>query len=123
MKYPLGTQVLTEMFGTMVAIYFGECILANELLPKTKGHEMGFGWVALGFAFAFSMGIYFFQFASAHLNPAFCLTLWINNKITGTEFVALSAAEFAGAFIGAVLVWLHYMPHFKTVPEPQLRKR
>eukprot|EP00475_Leptophrys_vorax_P000738 TRINITY_DN10409_c0_g1_i5.p1 TRINITY_DN10409_c0_g1~~TRINITY_DN10409_c0_g1_i5.p1 ORF type:complete len:513 (-),score=140.87 TRINITY_DN10409_c0_g1_i5:1457-2845(-) len=79
---------------------------------------MGFGWVALGFAFAFGNAIYFFQFASAHLNPAFCLTLWINNKITGTEFLALSAAEFAGAFIGACLVWLHFMPHFKTVPQP-----
>ena len=32
--------------------------------------------------------------------------------------LALSACEVAGAFIGAVLVWVVYLPHFKTIPEP-----
>lgn len=35
-----------------------------------------------------------------------------------TEFLALSASEIAGAFIGAVLAWLVYLPHFNIVPEP-----
>ena len=93
MTYSLGTQCLTEFLGTLTAIYFGEAILANELLPKTKGHAVGFGWVALGFAFSFSFGIFLFTNVSAHLNPAFCLTLWINGIINGTAFVALSAAN------------------------------
>lgn len=33
-------------------------------------------------------------------------------------FVAAMGGEFLGAFVGAVLVWLHFLPHFKTVPEP-----
>jgi len=32
--------------------------------------------------------------------------------------LALSGAEFAGAFLGACLVSLHYLPHFTTLPEP-----
>jgi glycerol uptake facilitator protein len=39
-------------------------------------------------------------------------------QISFTHFLALSGAEFAGALVGACLVFLHYLPHFKTVPEP-----
>ena len=34
------------------------------------------------------------------------------------DVVALSACEVAGAFLGGVLVWVVYLPHFKTIPEP-----
>ena len=34
------------------------------------------------------------------------------------DVLALSACEVAGAFIGAMLVWVVYLPHFKTIPEP-----
>jgi len=57
-------------------------------------------------------------FISAHLNPAVCIALLILGKIDATEFVAAVGGEFFGAFLGAVLVWLHYIPHFKTVPTP-----
>jgi glycerol uptake facilitator protein len=33
-------------------------------------------------------------------------------------FIAAVGGEFVGAFVGAVLVWLHFLPHFKTIPEP-----
>lgn len=39
-------------------------------------------------------------------------------QIPFTHFLALSGAEFAGAFLGACLVFLHYLPHFNTLPEP-----
>lgn len=32
--------------------------------------------------------------------------------------LALSACEVAGAFLGGLLVWVVYLPHFKTIPEP-----
>lgn len=38
--------------------------------------------------------------------------------MNGTEFAAAVGGEFLGAFVGAVLVWLHFLPHFKTVPTP-----
>lgn len=33
------------------------------------------------------------------------------------QFACIIAGDFLGAFIGAVLVWLLYLPHFKSVPE------
>jgi len=57
-------------------------------------------------------------YISAHMNPAVVLALLILGRLNGTEFVAAIGGEFLGAFVGAVLVWLHYLPHFKTVPTP-----
>jgi hypothetical protein len=87
----------------------------------------------------------FFGHVSANLNPALCLADLVLGDSTFVEFLALSAAEvrstqsvsklhtcmkklhfilpsnynqMAGAFLGGVAVWLHWIPHFKTVPEP-----
>lgn len=57
-------------------------------------------------------------YISAHMNPAVCLALLILGKTNGTEFIAAVGGEFLGAFVGSVLVWLHFLPHFKTVPTP-----
>ncbi|KDD76971.1 hypothetical protein H632_c51p0 [Helicosporidium sp. ATCC 50920] len=79
---------------------------------------MGWGFVAMGFGLSFGIAIQLLGMISAHINPASSLALLILDQLSGTEFVALSASQFCGAFIGAILVWLHFLPHFKSVPEP-----
>eukprot|EP01024_Parvocaulis_polyphysoides_P043023 TRINITY_DN39287_c1_g2_i1.p1 TRINITY_DN39287_c1_g2~~TRINITY_DN39287_c1_g2_i1.p1 ORF type:complete len:458 (-),score=65.63 TRINITY_DN39287_c1_g2_i1:877-2250(-) len=116
--YTLMARCGAECMGTFTAIFLGESILANEILPGTKGHELGFGWVAFGFGMAFFLAIQFFGYISAHLNPAMCLALAIIGDISWTDWLALTVAEVLGAFIGGVFVWIHYLPHFKTVPKP-----
>ncbi|KAJ3409101.1 hypothetical protein HDV05_004576 [Chytridiales sp. JEL 0842] len=115
--YSLGTRCLTEFFGTALVIFLGESILANELLPSTKGHAMGFGWVAISFGFAFTFAIQIFSYASAKLNPAMSIALWLRGDIDFVDFLAYSAAQMAGGFCGACLVYLMYLPHFRTLPE------
>ncbi|KAJ3262424.1 hypothetical protein HDU77_000342 [Chytriomyces hyalinus] len=117
-SYSLGTRCLTEFLATFCAIGFGEGIIANEVLPTTKGHALGFGWVAFGFGMSFTFAILIFGFASAHLNPAMLLSLWIRDEISAGDFFALSAAEMCGGFCASVFVYLVYLPHFRTVPEP-----
>ena len=34
------------------------------------------------------------------------------------DFVAYSFCQLLGAFVGSVLMWLAFLPHFTTVPEP-----
>ena len=60
-KYPLGAKVLSEFVGTALTILFGESIIANELLPSTKGHGMGYLAVAIGFGLAFGVNIAWFR--------------------------------------------------------------
>ncbi|KAI7837871.1 hypothetical protein COHA_008358 [Chlorella ohadii] len=117
-SYSLAAQCGSEIIATCFTIYLGESIIANELLPKTKGSRMGWLAVSLGFGMSFGVVIFMFGYISAHLNPATCLALWVIGKIPFTHFLALSGAEFAGAFLGACLVFLHYLPHFNTLPEP-----
>ncbi|KAL4421889.1 hypothetical protein ABPG77_003691 [Micractinium sp. CCAP 211/92] len=116
--YSLAAKCGSEIIATCLVIYLGLSIIANELLPKTKGSRMGWLGVAFGFGLSFGVVIYMFGYISAHLNPASCLALWIIGKLSFTQFLALSASEVVGAFLGACLVFLHYVPHFNTLPEP-----
>jgi len=40
------------------------------------------------------------QHISAHMNPAYCLGLWLIGDLDAADFFALSAAELGGAIIG-----------------------
>eukprot|EP00775_Hariotina_reticulata_P013573 gene13573-13698_t len=118
MAYSLGIRCLSEFIGMIIVIYTGEAALANELLPSTKGHAMGWGWTVFTFGFAFLAPLQIFSKVSAKLNPAMCLAQWVWGNLTGIDFICLSLADIAGAFVGAVLHWMHYLPHYKTLPEP-----
>ncbi len=43
------------------------------------------------------------QHVSAHMNPAYCLGLWLIGDLDAADFFALSAAELGGAMIGTLL--------------------
>lgn len=58
------------------------------------------GWTVFTFGFAFLAPLYIFGKVSAKLNPAMCLAQWVWGNLTGVDFVCLSLAEFAGAFVG-----------------------
>ncbi|KAK9817882.1 hypothetical protein WJX72_003653 [[Myrmecia] bisecta] len=105
--------------GTCVIIFLGESVLANEVLAGTKGRGLGYGWVSFGFGMSFYVAILMFDYISAHVNPAMLLALWALGKLDAGDVFALAACEFLGAFVGAVLVWLLYLPHFKSIPAPR----
>jgi len=54
--------------------------------------------------------------AEAHLNPAVTLA---NAIITGSaaKIVPYCAAQLMGAFCGATLVWLYFLPHWGETPD------
>jgi glycerol uptake facilitator-like aquaporin len=117
-KYSLSHRALSEFIGMALTIFVGESMLANELLPSTKGHGCGWLAVVLTFGLAFFVFIQAFGGISAKFNPSMCLANWITGSLTGVEFLVLSLAEIAGSFLGAVCVWVLYLPHFKSLPEP-----
>jgi glycerol uptake facilitator protein len=59
--------------------------------------------------------------SGAHLNPAVTLGLLINGGINFTQAIYYWVGEFVGAFIGAVLVWIHYHPHWAETADPGLK--
>jgi glycerol uptake facilitator protein len=110
---------LGEFLGTMILILLGNGVVAGVLLKKSKAE--GSGWIVItaGWAFAVMAGV-FTSIAcgssDAHLNPAVTLGF----AVRAGDFSKVGpylAAQMLGALVGATLVWLHYLPHWKETPD------
>ncbi|QEL15192.1 MIP/aquaporin family protein [Limnoglobus roseus] len=111
---------LGEFLGTAVLILLGGGVVAGVLLAKSKSHNAGWIVVATGWAFAVTCGIFVAKAfgAPGALNPVGPLADLVQGNGTAADHLAMIAAEFLGAFCGAVFVWLHYLPHWKETSDP-----
>ena len=110
---------LGEFLGTMVMIFMGNGVVAGVLLKRSKAE--GAGWMAItaGWAFAVVAGV-FTAIAcgskAAYLNPAVALGFAVSSG--NYAHLGLNiAAQILGGFAGAVLVWIHFGPHWKETSE------
>ena len=111
--------LLGEFMGTLVLVLLGDGVVANVLLKKSKGENSGWIVIATAWGMAVVAGIFTaiaFGSPGAHINPAITLTVAL---LTGNwSHVALFwTAQFLGAFAGASLVWMTYLPHWKVTPD------
>lgn len=116
--------ILGELLGTMMLIILGDGVVANVVLAKNKGQGGGGGgaWIVItaGWAFAVVFGVFTaqaFGSAGAHLNPAVTFGLLAAGVVPAGDVVFYLIGEFAGAFIGAVIVWLAYLDHFAATED------
>ncbi len=111
---------LGELIGSFVLILLGNGVVSNVVLNKTKGHESGWIVITTGYSLAVAMGIFTanaFGSVDAHINPAVTLA---DAVITGnySKMAGYVTAQMIGSFLGAVVVWLHYFPHWKATNDP-----
>jgi len=112
------TAPLAEFLGTMLLILLGDGVVANVVLKQTKGHDAGWIVVTTGWALAVTVAVYCTNAISgAHLNPAVTVGLASIGKFSWSLVPAYLAAQMAGAFVGAVLVWLVYLPHWRATSD------
>lgn len=109
--------------GTAVLVLMGNGVVANVLLRKSKGEGAGWMVIASGWAFAVMTGIFTAVVCGspdAHLNPAVTLGMACS---TGdfSKLAVYVPAQMLGAIVGATLVWLHYFPHWRETPDPDLK--
>jgi glycerol uptake facilitator protein len=110
------STALGEFLGTAVLILLGNGVVAGVLLEESKAK--GAGWIAItaGWAFAVLCGVLVASSLGApgELNPAGTIA----NVVLGTRTVGDAlyhiAAQFAGAMVGATLVWVHFLPHWRV---------
>lgn len=108
-----------ELVGTMLLVLLGDGVVANVLLAKTKGQNSGWIVIAAGWGFAVAVGVYVAGWASGgHLNPAVTIGLAALGQLPVQQIPLYLAAQFLGAFLGAVLVWLAYLPHWAQTEDP-----
>jgi glycerol uptake facilitator protein len=112
------TSFLAEIIGTMLLIILGDGVVGGVVLKETKSNNSGwivitFGWgLAVAIA-AYSVG----KYSGAHLNPALTLALATIGKFDWANVPTYIAAQFIGGFIGAVIVYLHYLPHWERTED------
>ena len=114
---------LGEFLGTMTLIILGDGVVAGALLKKSKGENAGWIAITAGWAFAVLAGIFVATATGspdAHLNPAVTVAGAVSSGDVGKLAVYIPA-QMLGAFVGAVIVWLHYLPHWAATPERDLK--
>lgn len=112
-----------EFMGTLVLILLGDGVVANVLLKRSKAEGGGWMVVTTGWCFAVLAGIFAAVACGsrdAHINPAITLGFAV---MTGdySKVGPFMTAQMLGAFVGAVLVWLHFLPHWKETPDASLK--
>lgn len=111
-----------ELVGTMILILFGGGVVASVSLNKSKG--LGGGWVVITIAWglAVAMGAYAVGgISGAHLNPALTIALATIGDFPWSEVPMYIVAQMIGAFLGAVLVYLVYLPHWGATDNPEAK--
>lgn len=120
MEVSLTTQMLLEFIATLVLILLGDGVCCCVSLNKSKGQ--GAGWVVITFAWGLAVwaGILISgPWTGAHLNPAVTIALALQNPAAWpiSRVLGYIVAQLAGAFLGAVLVYIFYKKHFDATDD------
>ena len=108
-----------EFVGTGMLILLGQGVVANVVLPKTKGQNSGWIVISFGWAIAVFVGVYCSAASSkAHLNPAVTVAFAFLGKISWKIVPLYLSAQLSGAMTGSVIAWLAYRSHFEQQADP-----
>ncbi len=107
-----------ELVGTMFLVTLGDGVVANVVLNKSKGHNSGWIVITAGWGLAVAMAVYSVgTISGAHLNPAVTLGLASIGQFGWSGVPAYIVAQLLGALLGAVVVWLAYLPHWSATED------
>jgi glycerol uptake facilitator protein len=112
-----------EFMGTLVLIVLGDGVVAAVLLKRSKAENSGWIVITAGWAFAVMCGV-FTAIAcgspEAHINPAVTLAVSIKSG-NYSRFLPFFLAQTSGAIVGATIVWIHYLPHWRETQDPMMK--
>jgi glycerol uptake facilitator protein len=113
---------IAEFVGTMILILLGDGVVAGVLLRNSKAENAGWIVITFGWGMAVAMAVYSIGWISgAHINPAVTLGLASIGAFEWARVPGYIIAQFLGAFVGAVLVWLAYLPHWRDTEDAGLK--
>jgi glycerol uptake facilitator protein len=111
-----------EVIGTALLILLGNGVVAGVLLNQSKAENAGWIVITFGWGMAVMVGVFAVgQFSGAHLNPAVTFGFAVIGDTPWEDVPKYFAGEFVGAFVGATLVWLAYLPHWGATEDPGLK--
>ncbi len=106
----------------MILILLGDGVVAGVLLRNSKAENSGWIVITFGWAMAVAVAVYTVgRISGAHINPAVTLGLASIGAFEWARVPGYIIAQFLGAFVGAVLVWLAYLPHWRHTEDAGLK--
>ena len=112
-------RLIGEFIGTMILVLLGNGIVANLVLKKTKGEGSGWIVIVFGWTLAVMMGVFAAigtGSADAHINPAVTIAFAVSSG-DWSKFLPYLIAQVLGGLVGAILVYLHFLPHWAETPD------
>jgi glycerol uptake facilitator protein len=119
----VSSPFLGELVGTFILILLGNGVVAGVLLKQSKGENAGWLAITTGWAVAVLAGVFTALACGSpdgHINPA----VTFGAAVASGDFSKLapySLAQLTGAFLGAVVVWVHYGPHWALTHDKDLK--
>lgn len=109
---------IAEFIGTFILILLGDGVVANATLTKSGMKGAGPVQITLAWGLAVMLPAFIFGRASgAHFNPALTLALAVDGSMAWSMVPGYVTAQFAGAFTGAVLVYVLFKNQFDATEE------
>lgn len=116
------TVFIYEFMGTAMLILFGNGVVANVLLSKSKGQNSGWIVITFGWAMAVFVAVLMTSKSSGgHLNPVVTLSMAYLGRLDWSLVPVYISAQMLGAMAGATLVWLSYKKHYDATAAPELK--
>ena len=111
---------LAELVGTAILVMLGDGVVANVVLQRTKGHNSGWIVITAGWAFGVTVAVYCVnRISGAHINPAVTIALASIGAFPWAKVPLYIVAQIAGGFLGGMIVWLAYLPHWKATKDAE----
>jgi glycerol uptake facilitator protein len=120
----MSPEIIGEFFGTMMLMILGDGVVAAVLLKDSKAENGGWIVITTGWAFAVMVGVFTaqaFGSAPAHINPAVTLGFAVSGGFDWAMVPGFMLAQLLGAFVGGVIVWIHYLNHWAATEDPGLK--
>jgi glycerol uptake facilitator protein len=109
MKHTLTSEYIAELLGTLVLLMIGDGVVAMTVLFGPSGG--GYTNITLCWGLAVAFGVYIAgRVSGAHLNPAVTIALAVFKGFSWRKVLPYIAAQMAGAFAGAAIVFINYRP-------------
>ncbi len=110
---------IAEFIGTMLLIILGDGVVANVTLNKSGMKGAGSIQITIAWGLAVMVPAFIFGAASgASFNPALTIALAVDGSFAWSQVPGYLIAQFAGAFVGAVIVYILFKDQFDATPDP-----
>lgn len=111
-------EFLAELIGTMILVILGGGVVGGVVLKKSKAEGAGWVLITIGWGLGVTMGVYAVgSFTGAHINPAVTLGFAAAGEFPWSKVPMYVSAQMVGAFIGAGIVFLNYLPHWRETKD------